>query len=75
MENCGYGNCGHRCNVSAIHLHILLGVGNFYEGGSCVHRLTKYPENHTKSINTRCAKCRVKAGGTYSYHWTLRGQD
>jgi hypothetical protein len=43
-KNCGYGNCNHRYNVSHIHLHELLGGGNFgefYERGVrvCADRL------------------------------------
>jgi hypothetical protein len=34
-------------------------------------------ENHTEHINTLCGQnaefIDVKAGGTYSYHWTLKG--
>jgi hypothetical protein len=38
-----------------------------------------YSENHMKHINTRCGKnaefFNVKAGGTYSYHCALKGQQ
>jgi hypothetical protein len=29
IENCGYGNFNHWYNVSPVHLHTLLNVGNF----------------------------------------------
>jgi hypothetical protein len=32
-----------------------------------------YIENHTKHINTKCNLLFVKAGGTYSYHWAIKG--
>jgi hypothetical protein len=36
-----------------------------------------HTENHTKPINTLCGQNAelliVKAGGTYSYHWALKG--
>jgi hypothetical protein len=36
-----------------------------------------YAENYRKPISTVCGKNAelliVKAGGTYSYHWTLKG--
>jgi hypothetical protein len=36
-----------------------------------------YCENHTKSVNKLCEQNAelfiVKAGGTYSYHWALKG--
>jgi hypothetical protein len=36
-----------------------------------------YSENHTKPINTLCGQnvelLFIKAGGTYSYHWVLKG--
>jgi hypothetical protein len=31
IEKCGYDNFNHRFNVSPVHLHVLLGVGNFTE--------------------------------------------
>jgi hypothetical protein len=34
----GYDNFSHLYSVSSIHLHALLGVTNFYEGGSRVRR-------------------------------------
>jgi hypothetical protein len=36
QKMCGYGNCDHRYNVSPVHLHALLGMGNFMKGGLCV---------------------------------------
>jgi hypothetical protein len=32
-RRCGYGNFDHRYNVSPIHLHAFLGVGNFMKDG------------------------------------------
>jgi hypothetical protein len=36
-----------------------------------------YSENHTKYINTLCGQnaefLNIKAGGTYNYHWVLKG--
>jgi hypothetical protein len=36
-----------------------------------------YSEIHTKPINTLCGQnaelVNVKTGGTYSYHWALKG--
>jgi hypothetical protein len=36
-----------------------------------------FSKNHTKSINTLCGQnallLNVKKGGTYSYHWILKG--
>jgi hypothetical protein len=32
-----------------------------------------YNENHTKTITTKCIITIVKADGTYSYHWALKG--
>jgi hypothetical protein len=35
-----------------------------------------YSDSHTKPINTLCGQNAelliIKAGGTYSYHWTLK---
>jgi hypothetical protein len=33
LEKCGYGNVGHRYNVSPIHLYAILGVGYFAKAG------------------------------------------
>jgi hypothetical protein len=37
-----------------------------------------YSENHTKTKNTICGQMAellvVKAGGTYSHHWALKGE-
>jgi hypothetical protein len=42
-----------------------------------VEIIAVYTENHTKPINTPCGQNAelliVKAGGTYSYHWALKG--
>jgi hypothetical protein len=32
-----------------------------------------YSENHSKHISKKCRVLTVKAGGTYSYHWDLKG--
>jgi hypothetical protein len=41
--------------------------------------ITVYSGNHTKHINTLCRQIAVllvvKAGGTYSYHWTFEGLE
>jgi hypothetical protein len=38
--------------------------------------ISVYSENHTQPINGRnILLLIVKAGGAYSYHWTLRGQE
>jgi hypothetical protein len=38
-----------------------------------------YSENHTKPINTLCGQntelLNIKAGGTYSYHYALKGSN
>jgi hypothetical protein len=51
LEKCGYGTCGHQYNVSPIHLHALLGVGNIKkavhlcaDGPCCGPRLQKVRE-------------------------------
>jgi hypothetical protein len=39
--------------------------------------ISVYPENHTKQINTLCEQNAelliIKAGGTYTYQWGLKG--
>jgi hypothetical protein len=39
--------------------------------------ITVYSENHMKPMNLLCGQNAelliVKAGGTYSYHWVLKG--
>jgi hypothetical protein len=38
--------------------------------------ITVYTENHAKPIHTKCRVfdlLTVEAGGTYSYHWALKG--
>jgi hypothetical protein len=40
--------------------------------------IAAYYENHTKPVNTLCEQnaelLTIKVGGTYSYHWALKGK-